>query len=173
MIRNWLCSAFRPEQVVGQVPDLPGCEATHFGFVPSRATGVGPPSPPAQLLSISKMPLSVSVLTKFFTFNHQPTKSEGIPYGLALFRPSKSTVSPSPAVRETHLAKKAFQMRLPISTHLRNSLKNRCLQRANRQLDTPGPNAPPGRSVIPPPGTRNPHTGTPVECCSSPRTSKT
>ena len=49
-------------------------------------------------------------------------------------------------VRETHLPEKCPPMRLPISTHLRNQLKQSGLRPDKLQLHTPEPDASPGWS---------------------------
>jgi hypothetical protein len=77
---------------------------------PGKAVSVSQRLSPAQLLSGSRMPLSVGILAvlhgEVICFQHRK------PY----FGP--------PAFRETHLAKKTLKMRLPNPPHQRNPLKN-------------------------------------------------
>jgi len=69
---------------------------------------------PGQLLSGSQMPPSASMLT--------------VLHGEVLYFQHRKPYFGPRAIRETHLAQKPLKMRLPISSHLRNSLKKRSLK---------------------------------------------
>jgi hypothetical protein len=127
MIRNWLCSAFRVGQPQGPVPGVepspvanrrilfrPPWQGGQCRYEDQRLTvwrraecrGGGPV--PAQ----THAALPGSAIEFKFRRLHKDTRNIGL-------RTS----------RETHLAEKTLQMRLPISNHLRNQLKKRSLQR--------------------------------------------
>jgi hypothetical protein len=53
------------------------------------------------------------------------------------------------AIREAHLAKKALRMRLPISPHHLNPLKNQSLRPADYELHTPDKHAPSASTTWP------------------------
>jgi hypothetical protein len=81
---------------------------------PHKAASVGPRLPPAQLLSRSRMPLSIGILP--------------VLHGEVLYFHHRQPYFGPPPDRVTHLAEKALQMRHKTSLHHRNSLKNRSLK---------------------------------------------
>jgi hypothetical protein len=81
---------------------------------PGKAVSVSPRLPSAQLLSGSRMPLSVGILA--------------VLHGEVLYFQHRQPYFGPPTIRVTHLAKKTLQMRHKTSTHLRNSLKKGSLK---------------------------------------------
>ena len=118
-IRNWLLSVSRvakPQPPVSGVPASPVANRRILASFrhPGKAVSVSQRLSPAQLLSGSRMPLSVGILAvlhgEVLCFQHRQ------PY----FGP--------PAIRVTHLAKKPLPMRHPNAGHHPNPLKKRILK---------------------------------------------
>jgi hypothetical protein len=106
IIRNWLCSVSRPGQpqrdsaLSRPVSGVPSSQAADQRILalfppPGKAASVGPRLPPGQLLSGSRMPLSVSMLTvlngEILYFQPPAHQKRKLPYGLASFRTTKNT----------------------------------------------------------------------------------
>jgi hypothetical protein len=123
LIRIWLCSAFRVRQPNRPVSGIPASPAANrrvlalfrsSGKVASVESGWRlAPSRRIGCRRGSRVPQSHAA----------PPRQ---PYPIEI--PTLTQRLSNHTVRETHLAKKALQMRLPISSHRRNPLKKRGLK---------------------------------------------
>ena len=127
-IRIWLRSVSRLAQPQPPVSGAPASPAANRRILasfrhPGKAVSVSQRLSPAQLLSCSRMPLSVGILA--------------VLHGEALYFQHRQPYFGSPTSRVTHLAKKPLPMRHPIAGRHPNPLKKRSLKPHLYELHTP------------------------------------